>query len=192
MLTSDMLINIDLAHHAAIVATTTPAAVVVPGGVWLNQILLLLAQYAPAIVGGLLVLVLRKVNVQLGGDLKTFLKQKQVNEILTNAIEAAFGLVEGAVKQQKLTLPITNSVLQQAAQYVINVAPKLVEEVGENLGPMIIARLSAMGVLPDDSSASSLVLKPSTIPPVPSKPAASPTARLEAVAARSKIEEEKP
>ena len=59
-----------------------------------------------------------------------------------------------------LEIPIANAVLRQAAQYLVAQAPGLFKELGDNLGQMLIARLSAAGALPAEASAANLDLAP--------------------------------
>jgi hypothetical protein len=51
-------------------------------------------------------------------------------------------------------------VIRKATQYLVDVAPELIKELGENLGPMLVARLSAIGALPASASAANLDLDP--------------------------------
>lgn len=79
---------------------------------------------------------------------------------ISQAVDAGFALVEGAEKGKALEIPVANKVIRKAAQYLVDVAPELIKELGENLGPMLVARLSAIGALPASASAANLDLDP--------------------------------
>jgi hypothetical protein len=51
-------------------------------------------------------------------------------------------------------------VIRKAPQYLVDAAPDLIKELGENLGPILVARLSAAGALPASASAANLDLAP--------------------------------
>lgn len=78
-------------------------------------------------------------------------------QLLTQALNYAFGAVEGAVKGQTVTIPIANEMLRHAVQYANdNGAPKLLKWIGDTLEPKLIARLSAQGALPATATIASL------------------------------------
>ncbi len=97
---------------------------------------------------------------RLGPDVAKSLHAAHVDQAISRAIDAGFALVEGAEKGKVLEVPVANRVIRKAAQYLVDSAPGLFKELGENLGPMLVARLSAAGALPASASAANLDLDP--------------------------------
>ena len=103
-------------------------------------------------------LALTGLAAKLGPDIARALHAAHIDQVMTRAIDAGFALVEGAEKGKVLEIPTANEVLRRAAQYLVAQAPGLFKELGDNLGQMLIARLSASGTLPPQSSAANLDL----------------------------------
>ncbi len=95
---------------------------------------------------------------KLGPDIAHALRAAHIDQVMNRAIEAGFALVEGAEKGKVLEIPVANEVLRRAAQYLVAQAPGLFKELGDNLGQMLVARLSASGALPPRTSADNLDL----------------------------------
>jgi hypothetical protein len=128
----------------------------VPIGALATQVLPLLQTLVLSIVGAMLAWLMAK----LGPEIAKTLHSAHVDQVIACAIDAGFGLVESAAKGKVLEIPVANKVIRKAAQYVADAAPELIEELGDNLGPMLVARLSALGALPPSSSAANLDLEP--------------------------------
>jgi hypothetical protein len=91
---------------------------------------------------------------------KSFLSDKVIND----AINYAFGAVEGVVKGQQLNVTSTNAVLNAAASYALAYEPAIASWLGSTLRPVILSKLAAQGVVPAavsaaDVSASIVVAK---------------------------------
>ncbi len=97
---------------------------------------------------------------KLGPDVAKALHAAHVDQVISRAIDAGFALVDGAEKGKVLEIQVANKVIRKAAQYLIDQAPDLFKELGDNLGPMLVARLSAAGALPASASAANLELDP--------------------------------
>lgn len=54
---------------------------------------------------------------------------------------------------------MTNDLIAAAARWVIANEPKIADWVGDNLRPLIVARLAAVGMVPAEASASTLRLQ---------------------------------
>ncbi len=128
----------------------------VPIGTLATQLLSLLEPLVLSLVGAMLAWLMAK----LGPELAKSLHAAHVDQVVARAIDAGFGLVEGAEKGKVLEVPVANKVIRKAAQYLVDEAPDLIKELGETLGPMLVARLSAAGALPANASAANLDLDP--------------------------------
>ena len=149
-------------HAVAMMLVVSPSlaaadvSVGVPVGTLMDQILVALQPAAVSLVG----IAFTWLAAKLGPDLARALHAAHVDQVLTRAIEAGFAFVEGAEKGKVLDIPVANDVLRSALQYVVTQAPGLFKEFGDNLGQMLIARLSAMGALPAHASAVNLDFAP--------------------------------
>jgi hypothetical protein len=128
----------------------------VPIGAVVVQVLSLLQPLVLSIVGAMLAWLM----ASLGPEIAKSLHAAHVDQVIVRAIDAGFGLVESAAKGKVLEIPVANKVIRKAAQYVADAAPELIKELGENLGPTLVARLSALGALPASASAANLDLDP--------------------------------
>jgi hypothetical protein len=129
-----------------------------PVGTLLNEMLSALQPAAVSLAG----LALTWLAARLGPDIAHALHAAHIDQVMTRAIEAGFAFAEGAAKGKVLDVPIANAVLREAANYVSAQAPGLFKELGDKLGQMLIARLSAMGAVPANASAANLDLSPAT------------------------------
>jgi hypothetical protein len=127
-----------------------------PWGAFCNEVLTALQPAAISLAG----LALTWLAAKLGPDIARALHAAHIDQVMTRAIDAGFALVEGAEKGKILEIPAANEVLRRAAQYLIAQAPGLFKELGDNLGQMLVARLSASGALPPQASAANLDLTP--------------------------------
>jgi hypothetical protein len=141
-----------LAASSAYAASST--IVDLPWGAFCNEVLTALQPAAISLAG----LALTWLAAKLGPDVARALHAAHIDQVMTRAIEAGFALVEGAEKGKVLEIPVANEVLRRAAQYLIAQAPGLFKELGDNLGQMLVARLSAAGALPPQASAANLDL----------------------------------
>lgn len=147
-----------LAASSAWAASTSIVAF--PVGTLLIEIFSALQPVAVSFAG----LALTWLAAKLGPDIARALYAAHVDQVMTRAIEAGFALAEGAAKGKVLDVAIANEVLRQAATYVSIQAPGLFKDVGDKLGQMLVARLSAMGAVPANASAANLALAPPARP----------------------------
>ncbi|MGH6878652.1 MAG: hypothetical protein ACREHV_14920 [Rhizomicrobium sp.] len=112
------------------------------------------------LVLSLLAATLTWLMAKLGPEVAKSLHAAHVDREIARAIDAGFGLVEGAAKGKVLEVPIANKVIRRAVQCLVDEAPGLFKELGESLGPILVAKLSASGALPPGASAGNLDLNP--------------------------------
>ncbi len=143
-----------LAASSAYAANNT--FVDVPWGTFCNDVLMALQPTAVSLAG----LALTWLVAKLCPDIARALHVAHNDVVMTRSIEAGFALVEGAEKGKVLEISVANDVLRRAAQYLVAQAPGLFKELGDNLGQMLVARLSASGALPPQASAANLDLAP--------------------------------
>jgi len=152
--------RIFLAAAMALVSSAASAAdgnvVAVPLGNLLTQALGILEPLAVSLTGATVTWLLAK----LGPDVARAFHAAHIDQVIERSIDAGFALVEGAEKGKVLEIPIANQVIRKAAQYLVDQAPGLFKELGDNLGQMLVARLSAAGALPANASATNLDLVP--------------------------------
>nr|WP_141098360.1 hypothetical protein [Rhodoblastus acidophilus] len=82
-----------------------------------------------------------------------YVKVLLTDDLISKAVNYGFGAVEGAVAGKTLSLSTTNLVLAAAEQYAVSSAPAISKWLGANLRPLILAKLSALGVVPADATA---------------------------------------
>jgi hypothetical protein len=131
-------------------------SVSLPLGTLVSQFLSILEPLVLSLVG----VMLTWLMAELGPDVAKALRSAHVDQVMSRAIDAGFGLVEGAEKGKVLEIPVANEVIRKAAQYLADQAPGLFKQIGESLGPMLVARLSAAGALPASASVTNLDLDP--------------------------------
>jgi hypothetical protein len=128
----------------------------VPIGALLTQTLAVLEPLVVSLVGAMLTWLMAR----LGPELTRSLHAAHIEAAISRAIDTGFALVEGAEKGKVLEVPVANKVIRKAAQCLVNEAPGLFQELGKNVGPMLVANLSAAGALPPGASAGNLDLDP--------------------------------
>lgn len=124
----------------AYAAATDPSVVVIPWGEWVRELLVSVAGLAVTLASW-------AVARWAPFYVRAFITDKAISD----AVNFALGKVEGAVAGEKLELRVTNSVIKAAADYAIDYEPKAVKWLGQQLGPAILAKLSALGVAPADA-----------------------------------------
>ena len=126
------------AATAAFAATdAAPAAVTVPWGAWLAQIVQLLA---PAIG----VIAISLAHKFITGPLALFISDSTI----TNAVNTVIAKQNGVIAGEVLEVPVANALAQKILSYLIVQEPAVVKQFGPKLGDVILAKLSAAGVLP--------------------------------------------
>ncbi|HLH13035.1 MAG TPA: hypothetical protein VKV77_14315 [Methylovirgula sp.] len=145
-----------LAASAAHSAAGPDPDVIVPLGKLVSEALSVIEPLVLSLGGAMLAWLVAR----LGPEIAKALHAAQIDRALTQAIDAGFALAEGAAQGKVLDIPVANAVIRQAAQYLVDHAPDVVKELGEAVGPILIARLSAAGALPSNASAANLTLAP--------------------------------
>jgi hypothetical protein len=125
----------------------------VPIGALATQALSILEPLVLSLVGATLTWLMAR----LGPEIAKSLHAAHVDQAISRAIDAGFALVEGAEKGKVLEVPVANKVIRKAAQCLVD---EVFKELGENLGPILAAKLSAAGALPPSASAGNLDLDP--------------------------------
>ena len=118
-------------------AASASAPVVIPWGAWLSQIATLLT---PVIVG---------VGVGLAhqfitGPLALFVSDGAIE----NAVRTIIAKEEDVIAGQSVSVPVANALAQKILSYLVVQEPAVVKTFGPKLGDVILAKLSAAGVLP--------------------------------------------
>lgn len=83
--------------------------------------------------------------------LPTWIRTQLTEQLLGRAVDYGLAVVAGAAKGKVLEIPIANAVLREAAAYAVQHAPATAKWIGDTLEPKLIARLSAIGALPEAS-----------------------------------------
>jgi hypothetical protein len=143
-----------LAALPAFAAGTT--SVSVPIGALAAQVLAVIEPLVLSLLGATLTWLMAKLGLEFAKSLHA----AHVDQEIERAVDAGFALVEGAEKGKVLEVPVANKVIRKAAQFLVDEAPALFKELGESLGPMLVAKLSACGALPPSASAGNLDLNP--------------------------------
>lgn len=84
------------------------------------------------------------------------IKTVLTNDVIAKGVDYALGAVEGAVRGKTADVRLSNTIVAAAANYIAGNYPTIAKWIGDNLQPLIIARLSALGVLPAEASAATL------------------------------------
>lgn len=119
--------------------------VAVPLGDWIVQ--------ATSSLASLAVAVLMWVAARW---LPTWIRTQLTEQLLGRAVDYGLAVVAGAAKGRVLEIPVANAVLREAAAYAVAHAPATAKWIGDTLEPKLIARLSAIGALPETSIGSPL------------------------------------
>jgi len=120
------------------------STVVIPWGDWLKEILVSVAALAVS-----------ALSYVVAKWAPAFVKTLVTDDLIAKAVNYGFGAVEGVVAGKTLTLETTNSVLYAAESYALSMAPTVSKWLGDNLRPVLLAKLAALGVLPAEVSADS-------------------------------------
>ncbi|SNB83131.1 hypothetical protein SAMN06265338_12429 [Rhodoblastus acidophilus] len=126
----------------AYAADTAATTVVIPWGDWLSSLLASVASLAIALL-----------SFVVAKWAPAYVKVLLTDDLISKAVNYGFGAVEGAVAGKTLSLSTTNLVLAAAEQYAVSSAPAISKWLGANLRPLILAKLSALGVVPADATA---------------------------------------
>lgn len=124
-------------------------AIAVPWGDWLAGAL----QYFHEILATLIVALVSMAMRGLPAQVRDIVLAMRVEQIIARALDYGIGAVSNAVKGRTLDVRTANAVLNAGADYVVANAPALAGKLGETLRPKILARMSAAGILPPDSTA---------------------------------------
>lgn len=94
-------------------------------------------------------------------SLANIMKQNHIDALLYRALSAAVAKTEGAVKGKEVSVPIANSILAKALDYLQAQAPELITKYGPRIEQMLVARLDEHVTLPPEANAETLgVSKP--------------------------------
>ena len=137
LLVAGALALVSTAAFAADAATVT-----VPYGAWLVALLSGVETAAVGVAGWLVATLA-----------PPWVKMIVTRAMIANAVDYAFGAVEGAVLDQKLDLKTTNYMLAEAEKYLIAQAPTVGGWLATTVRPAILAELSKRGVVPADATA---------------------------------------
>jgi hypothetical protein len=123
-------------------ADTGSVSIVIPWGKWLAQALANVQSLAVAFVAAV-----------VARWAPAYVKSLLTEQVVTRAVDYAFGAVAGAVQGKTLDVATTNALINAAANYAIANEPKIAAKLGDLLRPTILAKLSALGVVPADATA---------------------------------------
>jgi hypothetical protein len=133
----------------AFAADAASQAVTIPYGDWLTQVL----EWAR---NGLVCAACWAVSKYAPPLVRQFLTDKYIGD----AVNYALAAVEGADAGKTLTLPIANQVIAHAEAYAVASLPRFALWLVGELRPVLIAKLSAAGLLPPEASAQKLGAAP--------------------------------
>jgi len=114
------------------------ATVVVAYGDWASSI----AHWSETIIAALIVVLGRRL---LPAGVDALVTQPAVER----ALDYVLAITDGAVRGKTLTLPVANSVLRDAAEWLVDNEPLAAKWAGDRLGALLAARLSAIGSAPE-------------------------------------------
>jgi hypothetical protein len=134
-----------LVSTAAFAAEAAPATdIVVPWGAWLSSMLSSLASLAVALL-----------SFVVAKWAPAYIKLLITNDLIAKAVNFGIASVEGAVAGKELDVKTANVVIAAATNYAVQSEPLLASWLGKNIMPLILAKLSELGVLPAEASAAS-------------------------------------
>ena len=136
------IIAVPLAVFAAVPESTTT---VVPYGDWLVDTLKGLTSVFVAVISWL-------VANYAPDVLKSFL----TNDVITKAVDYGVAAVAGAEHGKTVDVTTANKVIASAANFAVANKPKISKWMGDQLKPLIAARLAALQMLPADAHAGNL------------------------------------
>ncbi|MBB4199031.1 hypothetical protein CCR94_16190 [Rhodoblastus sphagnicola] len=123
-------------------AAAASTDVVVPWGAWLSSALASIVSIA-----------ITFLSYAVAKWAPAYVKVFVTDDLISKAVNYGFGAVEGAVAGKSLDIKTANAVIASAANYAVQSEPLIAKWLGANLMPTILAKLSALGVLPADASA---------------------------------------
>ncbi|WP_036291582.1 hypothetical protein [Methylosinus sp. PW1] len=138
-------LSVGAAYAADAVAAPAASTVSIPWGDWISGLLATSGSIFLAVVSW-------GVKSFLPSYVQTFL----TNDVIAKAVDYALASVAGAVRNETATVPVSNEVIAAALKWIVAYEPKVAKWAGDNLEPLIIARLSALNVIPATASASTL------------------------------------
>jgi hypothetical protein len=118
-------------------AADASVSVVVPWGDWVRELLVSVGSIAVALVSWV-----------IAKWAPSYVRAILTDAAVTNAVNYALTRVEGAVAGQQLEVHVASTVVAAAARYAVNSEPRVAKWLGDNLQPVILAKLSALGVAP--------------------------------------------
>lgn len=133
------------AAYAADAAAPATSTVSIPWGDWLAGLLATTASIVAAVLSWV-----------VGRFAPAIVKTVLTNDVIAKGVDYALAAVEGAVRGKTADVAISNEILAAAVTYIRDHYPTIAKWIGANLEPLIIARLSALGVLPAEASAATL------------------------------------
>lgn len=141
-------LGVGAAYAADAVAAPATSTVSIPWGDWLAAAL--------AGSGSILALVLSwAVKAFLPPIAQTFI----TNDLIAKAVDYALAAIEDAARSKSADIRVSNAIVAEAISWINVHAPELEKRAGDSLRPLIVARLSALGVIPAEASASTLGLR---------------------------------
>jgi hypothetical protein len=141
LLTLASIVVVSTASAADVTPTTT---VVIPWGSWLTSLLASLGTIAVSLIAF-------AVNKWAPATVKPFV----TDALITKAVNYGLAAIEGAVAGQTLTLSTTNQVLAAAENFALVAEPTVAKWIGDNLRPLLLSKLSELGVVPAEATAAS-------------------------------------
>lgn len=138
----------------ALAADQPSGAVVinVPWGDWLSQFLLASASTFVTVATWV-----------VGKVLPSFIRRYVTNEAITNSVNYAIASVAHAQQGKASDVIVTNSLVASAVKYIVDNEPRIAKQLGNRLQSLVVAQLSAAGVVGSDVSAATLVVPPNPL-----------------------------
>jgi hypothetical protein len=141
-------LGVGAAYAGDAIAAPTTSTVSIPWGDWLAAAL--------AGSGSILALVLSwAVKAFLPPIAQTFI----TNDLIAKAVDYALATIEDAARGKVADVRVSNAVIAMALNWIAAYEPELQKRGSDILRPLIIARLSALGVIPPEASAGALLLR---------------------------------
>lgn len=122
---------------------------------WGNLIVVLVGAFTPSLLllaGG----AFAWFKSKLPAAVVTMLNAEHADTLVNRAVNQAIAMVDGAVKGKTVNVTIANSLIQQAAELLLQNAPGLIAALGSRVGPVIAGKLVDMNMLGADASATTL------------------------------------
>jgi len=138
-------IAIPLAAYAAVPEAAT---VSIPYGDWLTAILQSAAATFAAVVSWI-----------VANYAPAVIKSYLTTEAVRAAVDYAIATIANAEHGKTLDLSVANKVIAQAANYAITSEPKLAAWIGDELRPLIAAKLASLNMLPAESTNKNLNIR---------------------------------